>query len=76
MQVCFHGDNADFHCSSRQSFICRSTTQINFSACCDSPRAISSQAISKVFFHVCIFTYRRSMLLLEEKHKITYILQI
>lgn len=49
MQVCFHGDNADFRCSSRQSFICRSTTQINSSACCDSPKAISSQAISEVF---------------------------
>lgn len=48
-----------------------------FCACCDSPKAISSQAISKVFFHVCIFTYRHSMLLLEEKeNKITYIVWI
>lgn len=72
MQVCFHGDNAGvhFHCSSRQSFICGSTTQINFSAYCDSPKVISSPAISKVPFHVFIYTH--SMHLLEEQHKPTF----
>lgn len=72
MQVCFHGDNAGvhFHCSYRQSFICGSTTQINFSAYCDSPKVISSPAISKVPFHVFIYTH--SMHLLEEQHKTTF----
>lgn len=71
MQVCFHGDNAGvhFHCSSSQSFICSSTTtQINFSACCDSPEVIRSQALSRVHFYVCSYIHRDSMVFIEEKH--------